>query len=399
MSEHSRRTVLACAAGVASYFHADVSGKLAVASDFPPGEDNAVFPFEADIADFSSNWLLERDSDIAPFVPAHTPDIPEQKLQLLSSIRFSQYDEIVTFFLRQTGGTFIDWFNERVAQRGSWLNKRISARDAAVAFERFWLEFIQTTELTSVDFLCYMAIFINEVEGRLVSVTERYGRPPQHPGISYLFNSIEIQSPTGAVWRKQSYNRSPLNRLAAHLFNSEDFNRAHDWRPGAESLTRSGDSAWLGTNFPLNDVDPNPASSAYIRQADFVKFRGRGLIQTTWRENYKKLIEFIQSYNGENQILRRYRERWAGRNQDDVCHISSSDDWDNIFSGTNNIIVCEAIRQHARLARYFPVSSDPVALNGTARGSIRFMGDAVGGRGYGGRLKPRVRQMINTLLP
>jgi hypothetical protein len=60
------------------------------------------------------------------------------------------------------------------------------------------------------------------------------------------------------------------------------------------------DGRWRGPIYPRPDfpTEPTPNAAGYILEADFMKFRGRGFIQTTGRPNYARLIAFVQRYKG-----------------------------------------------------------------------------------------------------
>jgi hypothetical protein len=162
-------------------------------------------------------------------------------------------------------------------------------------------------------------------------------------------------------------------------------------------------SVWAGDTYPRGSfsVSGSPAVNGYILQTDFFKFRGRGLIQTTWRSNYVKLADFALGYCGSDPTVLAYRAKWAGRSADQVCTMSSSEDWDRLFADGGRVILCESIRQHAASRGYFPLTATTTGANGGLgeRGSLGFMGLRIGGgKAYAATFKGRMRETCDAFL-
>jgi hypothetical protein len=205
---------------------------------------------------------------------------------------------------------------------------------------------------------------------------------------------------------KQSYNSGPLNKLAGSLFfDDANYWNAHGSKAGGSAVRGRPDlrSCWDSTTFPVEHFSPaiDPGQPGFIEQADFYKFRGRGLIQVTWRANYKKLVKFIQSYSGANPVLLYYRQAWAGKDADLVCTISSNKDWDALLLDSELTLACKAIGIHSALSGdYLTLSSDANILSALAPtpGSIFYMGYRIGGgRNYAALFTARVLQLISAL--
>jgi hypothetical protein len=135
--------------------------------------------------------------------------------------------------------------------------------------------------------------------------------------------------------------------------------------------------------------------SGIILEADFYKFRGRGLIQTTFRSNYLELITFIQGCDDPNPVIQEYRQAWAGKDPDEVATISSNDDWDRLFQQTDGVLPLAAIRLHSQGAgNYLALSSDPNVFGSEQAGSAFRVGWRVtGSQDYGRLFRRRVFEL------
>jgi hypothetical protein len=130
-----------------------------------------------------------------------------------------------------------------------------------------------------------------------------------------------------------------------------------------------------------------------------MKFRGRGFIQTTGRPNYISLIDFVKGYAGDNGTVTFFKKRWAAKPSDQIAFESSNDDWDHLFQQTDLIIAAEAVRLHnTNSGNYLALSSDPVVLNGTGKGSLFDMGLKVSGAtGYAQTFRTRVGEVLAAI--
>jgi len=302
---------------------------------------------------------------------------------------------INSYFAKLGGGEFIDWFNRNLAGHDPWAQRAIGTGPGVKAnFGAIWdnlLAIFGTDRINLLQFVSLMSIFINEVGGVLAPVAERVGRPG-HPGLAYAFDRIP--------GFKASYNDGGSNWTAYKCFRTPDYIAAHGSKALGATLQNTNDTRWGGHEYPSGyPTEVDPAVSGFIMEADFYKFRGRGLIQSTWRGAYLSLIRYIQAYTGaQSEILSRAKA-WAGMDPDKAATVSSNADWDALFMKTGMEIACVAIAQHsAGAGHYLNLSSDPGELNGKASGSIWRMGKSIsGGDEYADLFRRRVVAVCNLL--
>ncbi|WP_149537011.1 hypothetical protein [Siccirubricoccus phaeus] len=299
--------------------------------------------------------------------------------------RFTSGPEFQAFLQQVLGQEFTAWFSAKLARREEW-QKLDMAPGAAAGFAAAWTALLAQRPASLMEVLALTAIMINETGGSFRPITEKMGRTG-HPGLAYLFDAIP-----GV---KRSYNQPP-NITAGRLFRDPAFNAAHGKKPLGAALAGSKDRVWDGTAYPQGSTpfQPDPAVTGYVMEADFCKFRGRGLIQTTWREAYRPLVSFIQAYAGPQALVAEYRERWAGQAPEAVLTASSNADWDRLFQQSELVIPCAAMLAHAKAGGYLPLAAEAAVLNGTGKGSVLNLGKRIsGGEAYARLFKARVGRM------
>ena len=289
--------------------------------------------------------------------------------------------------------TFLEWFKVNHAGKGPWAGVS-SGPSAQASYTTILADLgllVQRVDLALPEFLTLVSVMINETGGTFQPISERVGTA-QHPGIAYAFDADG----------KASYNKAP-NRTALALFNDADFLDAHGALPLAGQVRETTDQRWAGQVYPVGDfpTSTDPGVSGIVLEADFFKFRGRGVIQTTWRSGYTALVQFVQGYTGSNAVVVEFRERWAGQQADVVATRSTNADWDRLFQASDLEVAREAVRRHnAGGGVYFTRADDRTGLDASADtdGSVRRAGLKVsGGRAYAEKLRNRVFAMLESL--
>ncbi|HEX7395707.1 MAG TPA: hypothetical protein VF313_12340 [Anaerolineaceae bacterium] len=341
------------------------------------------------------------DGGIAGANPAPTR-IRQEFLDSISTVNFANGQDINKYFMTNTGMDFIDWFNKTQAGKGYWGNQKRSFGDWADSrfisgndpfgdhsldvsmdvvkqrFEIFWdripIIYSPAGQIGLVQFVALMSITINERNGNLVSRGEG-------GDLKYMFR----------------YNKGP-NIKAFDLFNNPVFWQTHQTKAGS-TLKNTSDSRWGTTTYPSGiSSSTDPAITGFIQEADFFKFRGRGVIQTTWRNAYIDLISFIQTYTGSNTIIQKYCSLWAGQDVNNVATQSSNSDWDQLFGEIDFVAhAIDVFNKNKSKGDFLTFDLTSNELNSNGPGSIRNMGSKIGWRQYGELFYNRVVQILNAL--
>jgi hypothetical protein len=303
-------------------------------------------------------------------------------------------------------GGFFAWYNRALSGTLAFRHRGKARDDNDINkhFTSFWDQMgvtFGTTPISLVEFCALMSINIEETTGDLTAAPEEVnGMNHPHPGLAYAFDRIP--------GLKQSYNRSP-NKTALELFSDADFVAAHGGLPGAQIiLNRPGgiDPAWGGDTWPAGaDARPDGTVNGFVMQADFYKFRGRGVIQTTWRDAYKEILRFLLS---DNPMLEPgallIRNQWlasAGTLSGDpalefVLTTSTTQQWDKLFESP--LVLAQGVHIDSSQKRnYLRLSHDVTVLSGDRMtiGSLMRMAATINGGDYPSRVVPMMKTMMS----
>ncbi|WSG98781.1 hypothetical protein U8P76_30560 (plasmid) [Rhizobium johnstonii] len=364
-------------------------------------------PQELGFADFSESWEFVGDPSI--LAPGVSNRLPDDIISKYAQTYIGQYvfqGGYTGFFFEAFGRSFEEIYNEAAA---SGAGRRAKMKPISLQGQERLRQFWDTYETsagalppamgevpptTLLDFLIYSAIFIHETGGTISKAAERFNPVDpalEHPGVAYLYNRFR---PRGSSYQKASYNKSPPNRTCLELFNDPKFIDRFKHLRLTERVISTSDERWAGYKYPKNDFPTSGKSdiSGIILETDFFKFRGRGLIQSTWRDNYRKLVHFLMDIDRDlegSEIISGWKA--LGVSHDEICTLSTNEEWDRLFSENSHVLSVAAVKLHAVSRGYRPVSWDPDVANSAGDNSILNFGKRINGSDdYAHELRQRV---------
>ena len=307
----------------------------------------------------------------------------------------------VDAFFQSLGGSqgFVDWFNANMAGKDNWNGKRINNSQN---WDKVWTSgtlLYNKDSFNLIEFLCINSIMINETGGTFLPITEGVGSSG-HPGIAYAFDKIGT---------KVSYNTLGTNKTAYQLFSDSNFKNAHVTKPFGDILKDSTDTRWSNDVFPQgfsgnisNETSVSGKTNTFLTETDFVKFRGRGYIQTTGRNVYKPIITYVLNYSGSDSVINSTKSAWSSYkgDLDAIASSSTNQQWDDLFQKTNSIIANYAVWLHSSNGKKYSWI-DAVQSDSNLEKAIKNVAAKIAGGGgatiYINLFYARVMQQLNLI--
>ncbi|MEZ2142238.1 hypothetical protein AAE026_08015 [Bradyrhizobium sp. DN5] len=303
-------------------------------------------------------------------------------------------------------GGFISWYNSTLSSTTPFQHRGKIPANAGVAtrFNSFWDQIpaiFSAPHTDALQFAAVMCLGIQENSGDMSCDPEAVGKAG-YPGLVYAFEKIP--------GLKSSYNVNDDlgNWTALKLFKDAGYVAEHSGLAGYHQVVDHGiDQAWGTATWPQSFSSKVDASvNGFIMEADFYKFRGRGVIQTTGRDDYGVLIDYIMNNPAipGNANLNHLRATWdaypttGASKRDTIASRSTNAQWNVAFG--EGIVLAAAIAEDSRIkSDYLQLAADAATLNGgkTTKGSLYFMARKINGGSYPDQVVPMMKAMIRAI--
>lgn len=334
-----------------------------------------------------------------------TDTVDQTAIDACRGISLTNSADIRTAFAAKGG--FISWYNATLAATSAFRHRGKIPTNAGVAarFDAFWDQIpaiFSSPGTTALEFAAVMCIGIQENSGDMSCDPEAVGRPPDYPHLVYAFEAIPRL--------KSSYNaNSDLgNWTALQLFQDVSYVTEHSTLPGYHQVVDGGiNQAWGTAIWPTGfPPDENASVNGFVMEADFYKFRGRGVIQTTGRSDYGVLIKYILNNAASlaNATLDQLKATWnsypgtPATKLDMIASRSTNAQWDLAFG--QGVILAAAIAEDSRVkSAYLQLAADAKTLNGgtTTKGSLYFLARKINAGSYPDTVVPMMKAMIRGI--
>jgi hypothetical protein len=336
---------------------------------------------------------------------AASDTVKQATIDKCAAISLANSADIKNLFAHQGG--FINWYNATLSATAPFKHRgRISTSNVVSArFDTFWDQIpriFSTPTTSAIEFSALMCVGIQENSGDLSNNPEAVGRPPQFPHLIYAFEAIPHL--------KSSYNvNTDLGNLTAlKLFQDAGYVAQHSALAGFHRVVDQGINQAWGTKIWPNGFpnDEDAAINGFVMQADFYKFRGRGVIQTTGRDDYKIVINFILNNAATigRPVLDQLKATWdafpstAANKLEVIASRSTNAQWDQAFSEPS--VLAAAVAEDSKAKRnYLVLSRNEAELNGgtSTPKSLFFMARKINGGDYPDTVVPMMKAMMRAI--
>jgi hypothetical protein len=285
--------------------------------------------------------------------PSDALNVDSAMLAPMVAQNYSVVAEVDGFFNALPGsprGGFLAWFNAKVAgvdpYAAAWpANMQVGhgqPRDLSTASKYFAMIVDQFNvmagrgdgvKLRLLEIIALFTIVRQECGATLAPITELAPRPKRKKGVKAPAEAARFFP---YFFQYNHGGAGSFNIRAAVLLADPKFLAAHQKADDPEILAWKGDPAWGkagALNYPSRaPVHITDRNAGFAKQFDFVKFRGRGFIQTTFRDAYGQLLTKLLADGAVWDDARTpIKARWGAMDPADILSASCTDEWDRMF--------------------------------------------------------------------
>jgi len=276
-------------------------------------------------------------------------------------LKFKNAKEIDDFFDQYNTDGFVGWFNKEFSNSSDFTDKvegRVSEGDSDSEHSIITGEGgegvkpkINKSNWVKIWNLATNLIYNDNRNGVKSSISKE-----DFNIIEFISINTLIYYLSGNEFSPISDNRSIIDLFSSNnnysgnensfsLFNNTDYITTNENKQFSSILKNTMDNRWSSNLYPVGfsggdtDKEISKTNNEFITNSDFYKFRQRGLIKFRGRHDYGLVINYINTYKGENATINNFSEKWKS-NSKIVTTINSSTDseWETLIKKTDFII-------------------------------------------------------------